>query len=142
MDQLTKDVVSNAAAALKNFNQRANGKLDFSEASLAAVEELLNEASHYRDQLPKENADIIVKTLGCYILEVARKQLGGIYSWYSKREQPALLIGQPEFRIAIITWDKVEGRLSGDSSNNIPFFYAGFRDRVKAARKGDDAFYV
>jgi len=56
--------------------------------------------------------------------------------------RPVLIVGEPEFRVAMIAWDKVRGRLSGDKADNIPFFYAGFAERVRGAQPGDDALYV
>lgn len=53
-----------------------------------------------------------------------------------------IVVGEPEFHVAIITWDKVAGRLSGDPADNIPFFFAGFTERVRAAVPGDRAIFV
>jgi hypothetical protein len=139
---ITEIVESNAAAAVANFNQRANGALDFSERSIVAVEEILSEAAAFIEELTQEKVDIIVKTLGCYLLEVARKQFGGKYAWVSERKQPVLIVGEPCYHIALITWDRARGRLSGDEALNIPFFYQGFAERVRTARPGDHAFYV
>jgi hypothetical protein len=45
-----------------------------------------------------------------------------------------LVVGEPAFRVAIMTWDKVRGQLSGDPADNIPFFYTGFAERVRRGR--------
>jgi hypothetical protein len=44
--------------------------------------------------------------------------------------------------VALLTWDQVRGRLSGDLSCNIPFLYAGFAERARQAKPGSDALYV
>jgi hypothetical protein len=53
-----------------------------------------------------------------------------------------LIVGEPLFHVAMITFDKVRGRLSGDASDNIPFFYDGFAERARKAEPGMRAFYV
>lgn len=47
----------------------------------------------------------------------------GRYSWYDQPDQPVLVVGDPTFRVAILAWDKVRGRLGGDAGDNIPSFY-------------------
>jgi hypothetical protein len=117
-------------------------RLDFSEASLAFVEELLDEASEYVDTSSEDLLSGMAEQFGCYILEVGRRTHGGRYQWYGQRNAPVLVVGEPEFRVAVLTWDKVRGRLSGDKADNIPFFYDGFADRVRTATPGTDALYV
>lgn len=53
-----------------------------------------------------------------------------------------LVVGEPRFRVAILTWDKTKGRLLGDEADNIPFFYAGFAGCVRSATDGVDALYL
>ena len=52
------------------------------------------------------------------------------------------MVGEPAFRVALLAWDRVRGRLSGDAAANIPFFYAGFAERARRAEPGADALYV
>ena len=117
-------------------------RLDFSEASLAVVEEMLAEAAGFVDGMTDEQVVNIAQQMGCYVLEVGRRTHGGRYVWHEGRGAPVLLVGEPDFRVAILTWDKTEGRLRGDEADNIPFFYAGFAGRVRAAKPGDDTLYV
>jgi len=114
--------------------------MDYSGASLQAVEELLAEAS--QQPLRAEARDAIVELLGCYILEVAFREFGGKWSWYEERQQPVLIVGEPEFHVAMSTFDRVRGRLSGDVGDNIPFFYEGFAERARDAQPGVRAFYI
>jgi hypothetical protein len=117
-------------------------RLDYSEASLAVIEEMLAEAAEYVDGMTEELATDIAEQTGCYILEVGRRSHGGRYVWHEGRNAPVLLVGEPDFRVAMLTWDKTRGRLSGDEADNIPFFYEGFAGRVRSATPGDDALYV
>jgi hypothetical protein len=106
------------------------------------VEELLDEASQYEAQLDEPTKKALVELLGSYILAVASRAYGGEFRWFDQRDQPVLVVGEPAFHVAIITFDKVRGRLSGDEGDNIPFFYEGFAERVRAAIPGTRALYV
>jgi hypothetical protein len=120
----------------------ADARLDYSEASLTVVEEMLGETSNFIDAMSASQVESLVPGFGCYILEVARRALGGRYLWHTQRDAPVLVIGEPEFRVAMLTWDKTRGRLSGDEADNIPFFYAGVAEQVRSATHGVDVLYV
>ena len=75
-------------------------------------------------------------------LEVARREFGGDYFWSDEKIQPVLVVGEPDFHVALMTWNKVRGRMSGDPADNIPFVYTGFKDRVRRGEPGTDALYV
>lgn len=137
---MTNQIQLNAASAVQQLQGRARGRLDYSPASLQAVEEILAEAS---GQLIKpEPREALIEMLGCYILEVGFREFGGKWSWYEERKQPVLIVGEPLFHVAMITFDKVRGRLSGDEGDNIPFFYEGFAERARQAQPGVRALYV
>lgn len=142
MDNLAREVAKIATNAVKSADDRGGKKLDYSEQSLATVEEILSEASAYRSELSAAAITKLSQSFGCYILEVGRRPFGGEYRWLDQRDQPVLVVGEPDFHVAMITWDKVSGRLSGDAADSIPFFYTGFADRVRAAVPGDRALYV
>ncbi|WP_141693735.1 hypothetical protein [Cupriavidus alkaliphilus] len=142
MSELQQEVQRLAAKALADFNDRADGRLDFSEGSLQIVEELLAEASMYREDLLSEAVEGLVTRFGCYILEVGRQQFGGTYSWLEERNQPVLVVGDPQSHTALGTWDKVRGRLSGDTGDNIPFFFEGFAERVRTSSGGGRTLYI
>jgi hypothetical protein len=131
-----KEIARMAEEAVRLVKDRTGETLDFSEGSLAIVEATLDDASDYFASLPNENADKLAHWFGCYLLEVGRRNFGGVYLWFEQRDQPVLVVGEPEFHVAMITWDKVKGRLSGDTADNIPFFFAGFSQRVQNAEAG------
>src|SRR5574340_168533 len=79
---------------------------------------------------------------GCSVLEVARRNHGGRYLWLEERDQPILVWGEPEYHVAMIAWDKVRGRLSGDEADSILFFYEGFAERIKNPVAGKRVVYV
>ena len=142
MNELGREVEKKAALAVAQFQERAGGKLDYSAGSLAVAEEMLAEAAEYADQMDQESVDALVQLMGSYILHVAYKEHGGVFYWHDAEDQPVLVVGEPAFRVALLTFSKVRGRLSGDEGDNIPFFYSGFSERAKSAKPGADALYM
>ncbi|NQT36518.1 MAG: hypothetical protein HQ581_03460 [Planctomycetes bacterium] len=142
MDELEQQVADKAERAVDQLRERSSDSLDYSESSLSVVEDMLAEASHYIDDMPDDQIDALVHMLSSYILEVGRREFGGKYYWHDDRDQPALVVGEPDYRIAICTFDKVRGRLSRDEADNIPFFYQGFAARARSAEPGADVLYV
>jgi hypothetical protein len=142
MDDFAQHVAEDAEDAVAVYEYLRGEPLDYSEASLAAVEETLAEAAGWDGELTPEQLRNFARSFGCYILEVARREFGGRYCWFEERDAPVLVVGEPAFRVALLTWDQVRGRLSGDRGCNIPFLYAGFAERVRRAEPGTDALYV
>lgn len=142
VSSLELQVKEKADLAVAQFQGRADGRLDYTEKSLTTVEELLEEAVQYTDQMPERDINALVELLGSYILEVAHRTHGGSFYWQEQRNQPVLVVGEPKFHVAIMTFDKVRGRLGGDKADNIPFFYEGFSSRVRSATPGTRALYV
>jgi hypothetical protein len=103
---------------------------------------MLTEASQYAAEMRDTEIDALVQLLGSYPLEVGRHEFGGRYLWNDERQQPTLVVGEPSCRIAMLTFDKVRGRLSGDEADNILFFYAGFATNARRAEPGTDVLYA
>jgi hypothetical protein len=140
--ELSNQVQENAALAVKQLQSRAKGKLDYSVSSLTVIEEILDESAGLGAQIEPSKINTLVELVGCYILEVGYREHGGKFAWFEERKQPVLVVGEPSFHVAIITFEKVRGRLFGDRGDNIPFFYEGFSKRVRAATPGTRALYV
>jgi hypothetical protein len=142
MDELAQEITRTAAKMLTMCESRDGSRLDYTEASLTVVEEMLTEAAAFATEMTSDQLTTLAQDFGCYILEVGHREFGGRYCWYDQQDQPVLVVGEPVFRVALLTWDKVRGRLSGDPADNIPFFYAGFAERARRAEPGTDALYV
>ena len=142
MADLQQQVKEKAALAVEQFQRRAEGPLDYSSSSLAVIEEMLSEASDFYEDMPAERAEALSELIGSYILHVAFTEHSGKFYWSDKNNQPVLVVGEPEFKVSIMTFGKVHGRLSGDEADNIPFFYKGFSERVKTAEKGIEVLYI
>ena len=138
-----KDLIAQKAEKAVSFSQKHNyGALDYSEASLEIMESILTRAATHASQMPKDALSGLVEVFGGYVLEVGRRQLGGRYCWHEPRNQPVLVVGEPGFRIAMMTFDRVHSRLLGNREDNIPFFFDGFASRVRRAQPGDDVLDV
>lgn len=142
MDELARQVADKAERAVDQLRGRSNDGLDYSESSLSIVEEMLAEAADFVVDMPDEQIDALVSMLGAYVLEVGRREFGGKYYWHDDRDQPVLVVGEPQRRVAILTFDKIRGRLSGDEADNIPFFYQGFAERARTGEPGANVLYV
>lgn len=142
MTTVLDDVIRTAQRAVDTFHDRAGGGLDFSEDSLAIVESMLVEASGYVAQMAPAEVSGLVRLIGCYVLEVARKAHGGEYAWIDETKGPVLVVGEPATHIAIATWAKVRGRLHGDADDDIPFFYRGFAGQASARPAGKRVLFV
>jgi hypothetical protein len=142
MDELSKQVADKAGRAVDQLREHSNDALDYSESSLSAVDDMLAEASGFTKSMPDDQIDSLVRIIGSYVLEVGRCEFGGKYYWHDEHDQPVLVVGEPDYKIAILTFDKVRGRLFGDQADNIPFFYEGFAALARTAKPGSDVLYV
>jgi hypothetical protein len=131
-----------ASCAVETLRDHPAGLLDYSRKSLEVIEAALAEASPYQAELPDEHIRTLAQELGCYVLEVARREFGGQYFWHDQLGQPVLVIGEPHKHVAIVTWDKIKGRLAGDTGDNILFFLAGFAECVVNSEAGTRVLYV
>lgn len=50
-----------------------------------------------------------------------------------------MVTGQPNFEISILAFEKVKQRIENGNEDNIPFFFAGYSERVKKGTRGDKA---
>ncbi len=142
MNEVHDEVVASAGRAVASLQARACGRLDYSVASLQAVDEMLAEASGYVADLDENVVTGLVQQVGCYVLEVARRAYGGTYYWHPEGEQPILVVGEPDAHIAIMTWSKVVGRLTGDVEDDIAFFFHGFAEKAERPEPGSSVLFL
>ena len=142
MNDVLEEVLASADRAVASLQARAGGRLDWSVASIEAVDEMLEEASAYVGELDEDVVTGLVQQVGCYVLEVARRAYGGTYYWHPEGEQPVLVVGEPEAHVAIMTWSKVVGRLTGDVEDNIPFFFHGFAEKAAQPEPGSSVLFL
>ena len=141
-EDINEQIAQVAAQVVETCTPEDSVRLDYSEASLAVLDAIIEDASDFFDEMTTEQQETLVENFGCYLLEVARREFGGEYQWFEQRDQPVLVVERSDFRAALIAWDKVQGRLAGDPADNIPFFYSGFAECVRNAQPGTDVMYV
>jgi len=142
MNAIQEEVTTAAERAVASLQARAGGRLDYSAASLAAVDEMLAEVSGYVADLDEAVVTGLVQQLGCYVLEVARRAYGGTYYWHDDGEQPVLVVGEPDAHIALLTWSKVTGRLTGDVGDDIVYFFHGFAEKAALPEPGSSVMFL
>ncbi|MFL6681119.1 MAG: hypothetical protein ACJ8IK_22460 [Burkholderiaceae bacterium] len=142
MNAIHEEVVATAERAVAALQERAGGRLDWSVASLAAVDEMLAEVSDYVADLDEAVVTSLVQQLGCYVLEVGRRAYGGAYFWHEEGEQPILVVGEPEAHVALMTWSKVTGRITGDEGDDIVFFFDGFAAKAAQPEPGSNLLFL
>jgi len=128
-DDFTRDMAKSAEFFVSTKAERFSG-LDFSVNSLNIVDNILEEASEFYDEMNDKQKQNLISAVGSYIFEVARRNFGGKYFWYEKLSQPILVTGQPDFEVSILPFEKVKGRLENGKEDNIPFYFAGYVERV------------
>ena len=142
MNAIQDEVTTAADRAVASLQARAGGRLDFSVASLAAVDEMLAEVSDYVADLDEAVVTGLVQQLGCYVLEVGRRAFGGTYFWHDEGEQPILVVGEPAAHVALMTWSKVVGRLTGDVGDDIVYFFSGFAQKAEHPEPGSNVLFL
>ena len=134
-NDFTNDMIMSADRFVLDSEERFSG-LDFSVDSLNVIDHILEEASDFYDDMSEAKKQNFISAVGAYIFEVARRNFGGKYFWYDSLNQPILVTGQPVFEVSILALDKVKGRLENGSEDNIPFYFAGYLERVKNKQSG------
>ena len=142
MNAILEEVTTTAGRAVVSLQARAGGRLDYSVASLEAVDEMLVEVSGYVADLDETVVTGLMQQLGCYVLEVGRKAFGGEYFWHDEGEQPILVVGEPEAHVALMAWSKVVGRLTGDAGDDIVYFFSGFAQKAEHPEPGSNVLFL
>ncbi len=141
-NELQVEVARMADEAYEMVRALTGHLLDFSEASLGLVEDTLNASSAHFKNLTGDQATRLAQRMGCYILEVARRQFGGTYHWAPDHGQPVLVVGEPVYFVGIMAWNRVGLRLAGDPGENILLLFARFAEAVRSGAPGTRTLFV
>jgi hypothetical protein len=146
IDSIQREFISmatgNAERIVRAFNSKYDGAFDYSIRSLNVLDSLIEDFSDFADLSDEEIIDDFCAQAGSYILEVARRNYGGVYFWQDDLKQPLLKTGLPDFEISILTFEKVKNRIVNGDEDNIPYFFKGYSERVRKAEKGDEVTFV
>jgi hypothetical protein len=138
--EFIEDMISNAERIRSAYNQFLNNALDYSVASLTALDALLDQFHQNQHDVDDEMKGDIMGQAGGYIFEVARRNYGGKYFWYEQMDQPILVTGHPHFEISITAFDKVRMRIENGKEDSIPYYFKGYVERVLNAKAGDKVY--
>jgi len=142
MDRLDREVLKCADRVVQMSRDRGGEVLDYTDGSIDLVEEMLAEAAAHARRMSEAALRRLSQDVGCYILEVARRNHGGAYVWAADRNEPSLVAGEPHFAITLFCWDKVYARLRGAEAHDIPAFYAAYAQGVREAKHGDRIVFL
>lgn len=137
-DELELQISRRGEDAAARFQEPSGFRLDFSEASVAALEELIAEIAEFVSEVAEEQVEGLVQDFGCYLFETARRTFGGKYYWMQELEQPVLSLAGPESSVALVAFTRVRRRIRGEAPEPLPLFFADFARRLRAAAPGDD----
>jgi len=117
-------------------DEATDSQLDYSVQSLSTVDTILDEASQHdlNDQAIKQAIKTLMTKAGSYIFEVAVRKYGGKVFWYDKFDQPILVIGQPQFEVSFLAYQKVQDRLKNGKEDAIPFYFEGIENYIREQR--------
>lgn len=108
------------------------GALDYSPASLRAVDGVLDDFHRRGAELPQD----LHFLASAYVGEVARREFGGRYLRGDEDNPFVLVLGEPACQIGVLVFDKVRGRVTNGPEDDLEFFYAGI---APALARGADA---
>ena len=131
MGQLMDDIIKTAKSFTENFSFREN--FDFSFESLAAVDDLLEEARDF--VLDEDEIYNICTMFGCYVFETARRNYGGEYYWLPNSQQPILVAGEPDFSVSIKAWKKVREYIQNGAEDSMPFYILGYKEHIEKGKE-------
>ena len=130
---LAERMASAAADAVKLTDAYFNEALDFSEASVATIERVVDDIKYSMpDGKTPANIDLLCRVWGAYIGEVFRRQVGG--EWIDWEDQYGKAIAFQSVGVKVFPMDKVRKRIVGGSEHNLRDYYTAFRDQMSAGK--------
>ena len=121
---------------------RAGGReLDYSEGSVATVEELLRLSDELfgLPTFPEAQRNLVVFYNGCYLGEVMRRQLGGTWrfdpggNWFDA----SLVFPLGEGRLQVFPFQKAYRRIAeGPEENDLVAYYDGLKRKLAEPDRG------
>lgn len=133
-----KSIDSNMEAQADLFIQKLSDdaaaidaeKLDFSEASLELVDQVLDDL--HRQGLPL--SDDLLNMASAYVFETARKAFGGEYMRFNEENPFVLVMGAPDCKVGLLAMEKVAKRVKNGPEDNLVFFFQGIAPLIEAKK--------
>lgn len=119
-----------AASFVLDADPEARAGLDYSRASLRAVDEMLGELHLRRDALPADRRLLV----SAYVFETLRREFGGEYRRGGDENPWILVIGEPDFQLEVLAMGKIAGRVENGDEDDLVFFSDGIPALVESRR--------
>lgn len=124
------------------YEERFAGKLNLQFNSLYLLDNIVDETR--TNAASPERKQWLAAHAGAYIFRIASLRTANFqYQWYHPLDQPMMIAGLPEFRIALLAQEAVYQRLEGNpSSAPLIQLYTNFEIALVQASAGDDLLFV
>lgn len=103
-------------------------KLDFTEASLTLVDQVLQDFYQQGVDLPED----LHYMASAYVLETARKTYGGEYQRFNEENPFVLVMGAPDCQVGFLGMEKVTKRAKNGPEDSLLFFFQGIAPLLEA----------
>ena len=123
------------------YSERFGNKLDFQFQSLHLVDTILIGArtgavSFHRKQWLAAHA-------GAYLYRTVASRVSAYkYIWYHPLDQLMMVVGPPEYRIALLAQEAVQQRLDTAQEFTLTQLYTSFELALVNAKPGDDLLFL
>lgn len=116
-----EQAAENARTCVRMFAEEWDVQLDFSPASIAALDSLAGEFHRRGEPLPEP----VGALSAWYLAEVVRKEFGGEYFGTDEAPGAVLVVGGPETGVAVHAYEKVFSRARNGEEDDLRFFHDG-----------------
>ena len=106
------------------------GALDYTRASLGAVDAVLQDFYVQGTELPEDLHWLTT----AYLFEVARREFGGRYLRGDDDNPFVLVVGGPDAQVGVLGFGKVRGRVVNGPEDDLGFFYDGIAPALAQGR--------
>ena len=112
---------------------RGGGReLDYSEGSVAVVEDLLRVSDELlqAENFPETQRNLVVFYNGCYLGEVMARNLGGTWRFAPNWFDASLVFPYEEGGLQVSPFQKVHRRVTEGLAHDLVAYYQGLKDRL------------
>jgi hypothetical protein len=137
--RLTDDNIADYAETLVRQVRAGGTLLDYSEESVAALEQLLraSDGPLRAPDLPEESRKLVVFYNGCYLGEVMARNLGGVWRFDESNWADSALVFayRDETALRVLPFLKLWQRITEHpDEHDLVTYYAGLKERLEGRR--------
>lgn len=124
------------------YEERFSGKLDYQFNSLYLLDTIVNEIRN--SAASPERKEWLAAHAGAYIFRIASLRVSQFqYQWYHPLDEPVMIAGLPDYRIALLAQQAVYQRIEANPAS-VPLsqLYTNFEIALLQANAGDNLLFV